>query len=259
MCYDVKYLTQKKLNYAKRMGETPDEIRKIENDLNQLTQHLNPQFHASAFSHPGLLVFKSEALKKPWLLSWGLIPFWVKSDRQASKIRNNTINARIETMFEKPSFKSSAIKRRCLVMLDGFYEHHYFNGKTYPFYIYNMKNNPLVVAGLWDQWKAENEQIYETVTIVTRKAIGIMKKIHNNPRLMEARMPLVLSETGTQLWTSDSIDQSTLLKSVCQEVVELQAHSVRVLKGKNALGNVPEVSSFFGYSELRHLEFVKKR
>ena len=81
---------------------------------------------------------------QPQLFHWGLIPAWVKDNQTAQTIVNQTVNARGETIFEKPAFKSSAKNKRCIVYVDAFYEHHHANGKTYPFRIaMNKGRRPL--------------------------------------------------------------------------------------------------------------------
>lgn len=107
MCYNIEIHLENTLKRARHYGDE-DWIQKIE-----------------------------EALKPfmPTVAKWGLIPNWVKDLDTANKIRNKTINARGESIFEKPSFKNSARTKRCLIYVNGFYEHHYFNEKTYPYYI----------------------------------------------------------------------------------------------------------------------------
>ncbi len=251
MCYDVKFLTQKKLKYAKRKGETPEEIKEIEGKLLKLTANVGPQYCVSGFSHPDLLVFISQESANPKLFKWGLIPSWVKNEDIASQIQNKTINARVETLFEKPSFKSSVVNKRCLVMVDGFYEHYYFQNKVYPHYIFHPDKEPMVFAGLWDEWTRERGQIVSSVTIVTTTAKGIMKKIHNNPKHKEGRMPFVLNHQNQNDWLFN-IHSEKQLNEFVNEVpcLELQAHPVYFIRGNKALGNVPKASNFFSYPEL---------
>ena len=92
----------------------------------------------SGFAHPRLLSFaKGGSESEPWLvegLEWGLIPFWVKDGVQAAEIANKTLNARVETLLEKPSFRAASRYRRCLIYVDGFFEHQHRKGKRFPFY-----------------------------------------------------------------------------------------------------------------------------
>ncbi len=251
MCYDIKYLTQKNLTYAKRMGESKEEINRIESDLNILTKNFKPQYHASGFNHPQILCFIKEDETKPILLKWGLIPHWVKTNQQASEIRNKTINARIESLNEKASFKSSLQKRRCVILLDGFYEHYHHNKRTYPFFIFNDKNTPIIIGGLWDEWITDEETTIQTVTVITTKAKGIMKTIHNNPKLAESRMPLLLNKSVLNSWLSPtSRDFSLEGFSDYKEHLNLKAYSVKPLRGKYYSGNTIDASHPFDYPTL---------
>lgn len=251
MCYDVKYLTQKKLKYAKKLGESDDEIKKIESDLNILTSNLSPHYHASGFMHPNLLCFIKKPEIKPMLFQWGLIPYWTKNEEQASQIQNKTINARIESIDTKPSFKSSSNKRRCIVMIDGFYEHHHQNNQKYPFYIYNKTDEPMLIGGLWDSWNTSHGYLLNTVSIITTKAQGIMKSIHNNPKLSESRMPLLINSAQINNWLSPT-PITQILKDISEnnDYLNLKAHPVKPLRGKNYVGNYMEVSYPHEYPEL---------
>jgi putative SOS response-associated peptidase YedK len=255
MCYDIKYQTRKKLVYAKRIGASEEDIRDLERQLEILGDRLPAMYHASGFSHPELVVFTNEAPMQPQLFQWGLIPFWVKDSVTAVKISNDTLNARGETIFEKPSFREAAKKRRCLILVDGFYEHHHFNGKTYPFHISLKNDEPMVLAGLWEKWELKDQGISKyTVSIVTTKANELMAKIHNNPKLAEARMPVILPKELENKWLKPLNDD--LDKKGIQELLrpydnnEMMAHTVRRLRGKEALGNKPEVAEEWKWEEL---------
>ncbi len=251
MCYDIKFLTQKKFKYAKRLGESDDEINRIEADLNILTKNYVPQYHASGFMHPDILCFTKDTKIKPNLFQWGLIPHWTKSEDQSIHIQNKTINARIETIESKPSFKYSANKRRCIVMIDGFYEHHHQNQKNYPFYIHNKIDKPMLVGGLWDSWNTGKGYSINTVSIITTKAQGIMKTIHNNPKLSESRMPLLITDTQVNNWLSPT-PITDILNLIIRnnDYLDLISHSVKPLRGKNYIGNHIEVSAPYVYPEL---------
>ncbi len=245
MCFTVKYITQKKLKYAKRRGDRPDDISRIEKDLESF--NLQAQYAASGFSHPKLLVFRDCTPLIPEFIPWGLIPHWVRSDEQAAQIQNKTLNARGETIFDKPSFKKAAIDQRCLIMVDGFYDYHYKNGKAYPFYIQYKDKEPMVFAGLWDMYQGQ-----PTVTIVTNKAEGVVKKIHNNPKNKEARTPLILN-TETEISWLNSGFNTTKLASILHHSIDqkLEAYSVLPLKGKLSPGNSSQASEPYCYPELQ--------
>lgn len=123
---------------------------------------------------------------------WGLIPFWAKDE----KIGNKMINARAESITEKPSFKHAFKQRRCLIPADGFYEWKNQNGKT-PFRI-KLKNDQLfAMAGIWEAWKnPENSTIY-SFSIITTAANELMQSIHE-------RMPVILPQESEEIWLNSN-------------------------------------------------------
>lgn len=251
MCYNVKYLTQKKLKYAKRRGENFDEISKIESDLNTLTQNMKSQFCASGFTNPKLLAFSQHSPHKPELINWGLIPNWVKSKKQALEIKNKTLNARIESVFEKPSFKKPIENNRCIIIIDGFYEHHFFNKKKYPYYIYYQNDAPISLGGIYDEWYNSDGEKIKTVSIVTTKGLGVMRQIHNNPKLIEPRMPLMLSEDSEKIWLKETINKADLQTTIeMQNLNIIKAHTVNPINSKSIIGNTKSASEERIYKEL---------
>lgn len=123
-------------------------------------------------------------------LRWGLVPFWAKDP----SIGNRMINARGETVAEKPSFRNAYRKRRCLVLADGFYEwRKEADGKT-PYFISAGDGQPMGFAGLWEQWTdKETGEYLETATIVTTAANAFMEALH-------LRMPVILSPDDASRW-----------------------------------------------------------
>lgn len=135
------------------------------------------------------------------LLRWGLIPSWSKDESIGSKM----INARAETLAEKPSFKRLLTTKRCLVIADGFYEwRKEQSGKT-PMYITLKDHQPFAFAGLWDTWcNPAGEQI-RTCTLITTQPNALVSTIHN-------RMPAILSSEAQQAWLDVSLhDEHVLL------------------------------------------------
>jgi putative SOS response-associated peptidase YedK len=131
-----------------------------------------------------LPIITNEHSDKITLAKWGLIPHWAKDEKIGYKL----INARSETIFERPSFRTAAKKRRCLVIADGFYEWKKGkDGKT-PFRITTKKEELFAMAGIWETWNG-----VITFTIATTKPNAAMKKIHD-------RMPVILSRTEERKW-----------------------------------------------------------
>ncbi len=252
MCYDIKASLEAQLNKARRNGD----LKAIEEIMEKLVPLTDlPIYHASGFSHPKVLIYTDEAPNMPVVSTWGLVPFWVKDKAQLQKTWNNTLNARGETIFEKPSFRTSAKNNRCLVYVDGFYEHHHIKGATIPFYIHARNNEPLVLAGLWSEWTdRETGEVLNTFSLVTTEGNELLAKIHNNPKLEGPRMPLILPRELEDAWLHP-IDDELDIKKI-RELIrsypsnELEARTVHRLRGKEYLGNVPEISEKIAYPEL---------
>jgi putative SOS response-associated peptidase YedK len=123
-------------------------------------------------------------------LRWGLVPFWAKDP----SIGNRMINARAETVTEKPSFRNAYRQRRCLVLADGFYEWHREGDVKVPYFISLASGEPFAFAGLWENWKSrESEEALQTTTIVTTAADDYLSRIHH-------RMPVVLEPNRADRW-----------------------------------------------------------
>lgn len=198
MCYDIKVRLEAQLKRARKRNDV-QEIDEIIKNLVPLTDL--PLYHSSGFSHPAILIYTDRSPDFPEVATWGLVPHWVKDNEQRNKLWNNTLNARGESIFEKPSFKNSAKNNRCIVYVDGFYEHHHFKGKTYPYYIYSKNTEPLALAGLWSEWKDPvTGETINTFSIVTTAGNKMMARIHNNPKLNEPRMPVILPQELEDKW-----------------------------------------------------------
>ena len=123
------------------------------------------------------------------MMHWGLIPRWAR-DRD---IGNRLINARSETVTEKPSFKDAFQKRRCLLPADGFYEWHPQGSRKQPHLIRMADAEPFALAGLWERWDEPDGEPVESCTIVTTQANELMKPIHH-------RMPVILDPNDYARW-----------------------------------------------------------
>lgn len=134
------------------------------------------------------------------MLQWGLIPSWAKDAAIGSKM----INARAETLAEKPSFKRLLRSRRCLIPADGFYEwKKQYGGKT-PMYITMKDGQPFAFAGLWDSWRDPNGETIRTCTIITTQPNDVVASIHD-------RMPAILLPTARDAWLDPSIQDDAAL------------------------------------------------
>ncbi|MFC4094848.1 SOS response-associated peptidase [Euzebyella saccharophila] len=174
-------------------------------------------------------------------------------------IWNKTLNARGETIFELPSFRDSAKKRRCLIHIDGFYEHHHFDDNTYPFFISRKDEKPLTLASLWSEWtNKEDGSHWNTFSVVTTEGNPLMSNIHNNPKLKGPRMPLILPEELENDWIEPYDEnlwdkgQKKALEELIQSYPEeeLKAHTVARLRGKEYAPNISDISEHIIYKEL---------
>lgn len=251
MCYDIKASLEAQLKRALRDGD--------ENAIDEITERLAPLtdlplYHASGFSHPELLIYTDESPSFPEVATWGLVPHWVEDNAQQKKIWNNTLNARGETIFSKPSFEAAARDHRCIIFVDGFYEHHHYKNKTYPFFIHRKDGEPIAFAGLYSDYHNEEGGIMKTFSIVTTTGNPLLAKIHNNPKLEGPRMPLILDLEAEDLWLQ-KLDNDVVKDSITELIKEypaekLTAHTVGRLRGKEYLGNVEHISEEVVYPEL---------
>ena len=153
----------------------------------------------------------------------GLIPSWAKDP----SIGNRMINARAETLHEKPSFRSSFRSKRCLVPASGFFEWKREGNKT-PYNIF-LRDEPLFCfAGLWDQWVSGDGEVVHSFTIITTEPNALMAQIHN-------RMPVILGRDNERLWL-ETRDES-ILKSLLVPYPAERMDAYAVSKLVNSAGN----------------------
>jgi putative SOS response-associated peptidase YedK len=134
------------------------------------------------------------------LMRWGLIPAWAKDESIGSRM----INARAETLTEKPSFRGLLRSRRCLVVADGFYEWRAEGkGKT-PMYITLQDGQPFAFAGLWDLWKSPDGEPVQSCTIITTEPNELMASIHT-------RMPAILRPKAYEDWLNPQLRDEQVL------------------------------------------------
>jgi putative SOS response-associated peptidase YedK len=168
-------------------------------------------------------------LEFKWL-RWGLIPHWAKEQ----SIGNKLINARAETVAQKPSFRSAFRHSRCLIIADGFYEWQQQEKHKQPFYIQKKDRRPFAFAGLWSTWQPQDGEIISTCTIITTEANEIMIPIHK-------RMPVILESTNYDLWLDSTVQEPELLQPILQPYNsdKLKAYPVSTLVN-NPRNDTPE-------------------
>lgn len=143
-----------------------------------------------------------EASRELVLLRWGLVPYWAKD----TKIGYKLINARSETVAEKPSFRQAFSRRRCLILSDGYYEWQKSGSskRKQPYYVTMRSEDPFAYAGLWERWAAPDGTPLETCTILTTDANELTKPIH-------PRMPVILPLECHEAWLTARGSEATHL------------------------------------------------
>ncbi len=153
----------------------------------------SPRFNIAP-SQP-VLAIPNDGMYKADFFVWGLIPMWAKNPSIGSRL----INARGETIAEKPSFRGSLKYKRCLILADGFYEWKTIAGRktTTPYFIHMKDRRPFAFAGLWDSWSGPDGSQIRTCTIITTGPNELMSLIHN-------RMPVILHPRDHAKWLDET-------------------------------------------------------
>jgi putative SOS response-associated peptidase YedK len=136
-------------------------------------------------------------------LKWGLVPSWSKDLSFGSHL----INARSESVSEKPAFRHAIKYRRCIIPTSGFYEWERSGGKKQPYYIRMADHAPMCLAGIWESWKSPDGSALETFAILTTAANKLVEPIHD-------RMPVILSPDSFNLWLSHNMHDPEQLQSL---------------------------------------------
>ncbi len=132
---------------------------------------------------------------------WGFIPAWTKPHAESATL--GYINARAETIFEKPAFKHAILRQRCIIPATGYYEWMQIKGKKQPYYISLQSNALFGFAGIWDTWQDSEGHQQDSCAIITVVASESIAFIHD-------RMPLILSTANHKIWLAPKVPQATL-------------------------------------------------
>lgn len=165
------------------------------------------------------------------MLRWGLIPSWAKDPSIGSRM----INARSETVAEKPAFRAALKQRRCLIPTDGFYEWQTIAGSKQPFYIRLANAQPFALAGLWEQWRTPEGEWLQSCTILTTEANELMQPLHD-------RMPVILPEASYGPWLDLQLRDAEPLQPLLAPFPAEQMAAYPVSKAVNRVSNdAPEL------------------
>ena len=164
-------------------------------------------------------------------MRWGLIPFWAKDKSIGSRM----INARAETVGEKPSFRNALRRRRCLILADGFYEWQKLGKQKRPMRIVMQSGESFAFAGLWETWRDPQGEVIPSCTIITTSANDTLRPIHD-------RMPVILRRDLEDFWLDNSVTDPDALTSVLTPYANdaMEAYEVSTLIN-SARNDVPEV------------------
>jgi putative SOS response-associated peptidase YedK len=158
-------------------------------------------------------------------LHWGLVPFWAKDRSIGSRL----INARAETVAEKPSFRNAFKKQRCLIVADGFYEWKGEKGNKQPYYLTLPSGGPFAFAGLWEIWNKDNAD-YHSCSIITTAATESVRKLHH-------RMPVILRPQSHDAWLDTTHQDAEQLKQILKQGFYRKLVYYLVAKRVNAVRN----------------------
>jgi putative SOS response-associated peptidase YedK len=258
MCYNVTLLTRKKLQKAHREGADTAIIAELEAQIEILRRIYPSRYKASGFEHPQIPVVRVKGQVE--MIRWGLIPRWAKNMKEATGLMNRTLNARVEGILERPSFSRSAEEgRRCLVVIDGFFEHHHLSRQAYPVHIARKDGDIMMLAGVWDDWiDPSTGELFTTASIVTTRANDLMARIHNQHGSEGPRMPIILDDAGADLWMSD-LNRKDLESAIGQLAIPFEEEpltywTVRPLSGQASVPDGPAAIEPVEYPELAFSE-----
>lgn len=180
-----------------------------------------PRWNVSPTQAVIVAVLTNERERRLRPMRWGLIPRWAKDP----SIGNRMINARAETLGEKPSFRDAYRKRRCVIVADGFYEWRKTATGKQPVWIHPVAGGPLTFAGLWETWTSPDGEVVDSCTIVTTEANGLIGTFHH-------RMPVILREEDRDRWLDpeprEPAELADLLRPAPDELLALRPVSTLV-------------------------------
>lgn len=172
------------------------------------------------------------------VMSWGLVPSWSKDKTRAASM----INARSETLTEKPSFRNLVSEHRCILPIQGFYEWQNLASETkkpkkQAHYITRVDEQPMTLAGLWTIWKQPDSSLLRTCTIITTEANEILSPIHH-------RMPVILERDSVDIWLGESKAlPHDLLVATKNEIVKSEPTSRLERAGNSSIAQLDDDSS----------------
>ncbi|MEQ8472819.1 MAG: SOS response-associated peptidase family protein [Marinoscillum sp.] len=247
MSYDISHSTRNAKLYAKRYGNTDMWAQALKESV--------PNYHVSGLTEPDLPVILNEDPQSVNFLHWAFIPFEFAPQIKGKPM--NTLYARDNSIFtEKSIYRNAAESRRCLVMLDGFFEHYTKDDQTYPHYVQLKTKEPFMVAGLWQTFTDPVDEVEtNTVTLVTGPANKEIAWLHNEtPYTPESRMTFIVDKKDDETWLHGSPEEAkALIKPFPDDLLEYYpCQPLKTVKRLHRmyLGNVPALLEKKRYKEL---------
>jgi len=201
-----------------------DQLKKLQDELKlrQTSDQLELHSTVAPTQTVGAIVAKAE-LRYLGFFRWGLIPSWMKGIPDKA-----LINARSESILEKPSFKASFIRRRCLIPANGFYE--WRTSDKQPFFIHAVDDNLIYMAGIYDLWTGGDGSYVPSLGIITTEANSLMQPIHH-------RMPLLIGTERWDAWLNPENQEPKLLQSLLVNGPDIKLSYYQVGKFVNSITN----------------------
>ncbi|MEX0830208.1 MAG: SOS response-associated peptidase [Nitrospirales bacterium] len=181
---------------------------------------LTPRYNIAPSQPVACVRTNSETSDREWVeLKWGLVPSWAKDP----SIGNKLINARGETVSEKPSFRHAFKKQRCLVLADGFYEWRREGKTKQPYYIRLKDHGLFAFAGIWERWEKQDPAL-ESCSLITIHANPLMEPIHH-------RMPVILPESTYSSWLDPKLNNVIYLSGLIEpfDADKMEAYPVSTM------------------------------
>ena len=182
---------------------------------------LKPRYNIAPTQEAPVIRMDAQRERALALLRWGLVPSWSKDP----SIGGRMINARAETVTEKPAFRNAFRRRRCLVPADGYYEWKSEGGRKQAYLLQLGSGEPFAMAGLWESWRSLEGEVAETFAIVTTEASGTARQVHD-------RMPVILAQRDYEAWLAGT-DPEALLRPRSGAAFTARRISTRVNSPRN--------------------------
>ena len=201
----------------------------------------------SGFSHPELPIVKQGSIE---LGQWGLVPSFVVREEQARDIQNKTLNARADTIYARKSYKDSIVNKRCVLVVDGFFEWRHASSQKIPYYIYPKDGTVFYLGCIYNTWTdKETGEMKDTFSIITTEANPMMEHIHNSKK----RMPLILCKDDLAAWINPETTAETVVHLMKPyDESQMNAHTIsKDVSYASKNRNYPEIKDAVEYNEAR--------